>query len=195
MNMRPTNKNADETRPVFLVGPRGSGKTTVGTLLAARLGLTVRDTDAMVTTEAGRSVAQIVADEGWEGFRGRESRALRAATAPGVVIATGGGMVLDEGNREHMRKAGVVIYLAASVETLRERLGGKGPNAQGALRLAEQRPSLTGEEPLREIARVLAERAALYRESAHHSVDASAPAARVVAAILRILARQNRSAS
>lgn len=193
--MSPTNRNADEIRPVFLVGPRGSGKTTVGTFLAARLGLTVQDTDAMVTAEAGRSVAQIVATEGWEGFRERESRALRAATSPGVVIATGGGMVLDKGNREHMRQAGIVIYLAASVETLRARLGGKEPDAQGPLQLAEQRPSLTGADPLWEIAGVLAEREALYRESAHHSVDASAPAARVVAAILRILARQNRSAS
>lgn len=166
---------------VFLIGPRGSGKTSVGRMLAHRLGCELYDTDALITLEAGGTVADIVSAEGWDGFRERESRALAAAAKPGCVVATGGGMVLLEQNREFMRGKGLVIYLAAPPASLVNRLS-KGRNA-------EQRPSLTGEDPVLEIEKVLAERGPLYRATAHHSVDASVPLPRVLEAIVRILAR------
>ena len=101
---------------LFLIGPRGSGKTTVGRLVAEALGLPFYDTDDMVMAEAGLSIADIVAAEGWAAFRKRESRALAEAVAraagpapahsgrspSGAVISTGGGMVLDERNRAFM---------------------------------------------------------------------------------------------
>ena len=84
---------------IFLVGPRACGKTTVGRTLARRLGLPFVDTDHFLHHQTGRTVAQIVAAEGWPGFRRLESEALRATAGlhqtSGAVIATGGGMVLD----------------------------------------------------------------------------------------------------
>jgi shikimate kinase len=168
---------------IFLTGLRGSGKSSVGALLAAALGLDFDDTDALVTGEAGKSVAAIVAEEGWEGFRRRESLALEAAARPGRVVATGGGMVLSAQNRALMRARGVVIYLAAPPATLVQRLYGEG-DAEDA---PGQRPSLTGKPPLEEMEAVFREREALYLAAAHHQVDATPPAHEVAEAIRRIL--------
>ncbi|EBW6088639.1 AAA family ATPase, partial [Salmonella enterica subsp. enterica serovar Enteritidis] len=82
------------TQPLFLVGPRGCGKTTVGQGLAASLGFQFTDTDRWLLEHSGETVAEIVEKEGWAGFRARESQALQAVAAPATVIATGGGMVL-----------------------------------------------------------------------------------------------------
>ncbi len=112
---------------IFLVGPRACGKTTIGRLLAQRLALPFIDTDHYLLEQAGRTVAEIVEAEGWPGFRKRESDALRAVTAihpQGAVIATGGGMVLDEQNRIFMREQGHVFYLSVPVEALAARLSG-----------------------------------------------------------------------
>ena len=84
---------------IFMVGARASGKTTLGRLLAARLGYRFFDTDQYLLETLGVSVAEIVAQEGWEGFRSREAAALRAVAGPSTVVATGGGMVLLEANR------------------------------------------------------------------------------------------------
>lgn len=167
---------------VFLVGPRGAGKTSVGRFLARRLACGFYDTDVLVCGEAGRSIAEIVATEGWEGFRSRESQALALAAKDACVVATGGGMVLDEANRSLMRSRGVVFFLAAPPQVLHERLSRKADDAQ--------RPPLTGMDLMREIESILAEREPLYRETAHHSLDASAPLPKVVASIMRILHRR-----
>ena len=126
------------------------------------------------------AVPEIVEREGWAGFRERESRALAAASSrPGAIVATGGGMVLSGANRVLMRESGLVIYLSAPAETLAERLASDGG--------AERRPSLTGEDPRLEMVRVLAEREPLYRESAHHCLDASLPPEAVLEAAARIV--------
>jgi shikimate kinase len=165
--------------PVFLVGPRCCGKTTLAGLLAERFSLSCLDTDIILTAEAGMSVPEIVEREGWEGFRKRESRALAAAAVRGAVVATGGGMVLDPQNRTLMRASGLVIYLDAPAQALGERLARDG----GVCR----RPSLTGEDPEQEVARVLAERDPLYRASAHCLVDASPPPQAVLEALAALL--------
>lgn len=181
---------------LFLIGPRGSGKTTVGRLVAETLGLPFYDTDDMVMAEAGMSIADIVEAEGWASFRERESRTLAvlaetvaraagSALAPsggsssGAVVSTGGGMVLDRQNRERMRAAGRVFYLAAPADCLYARLESQND--------ADRRPSLTGESPLAEIARVLAEREPLYGETAHHRLDASASPDSLARIILGLL--------
>ncbi len=163
---------------IFLIGPRCCGKTTLSGLLAKRLGLPQLDTDALVCAEAGMSVAAIVEREGWEGFRARESQALTHAALAGSVTATGGGAVLSAENRALMRQAGMVLYLSAPAHILAERLERDG----GAL----QRPSLTGEDPRLEMIRVLAEREALYRECAHHCLDASLSQEAVLEAATRL---------
>ena len=92
---------------IYLVGARAAGKTTFGGALARQLGCNYVDTDIHLRETTGETVADIVAREGWDGFRKRESAVLRAVTAPGTVIATGGGMVLTEENRRFMRENGI----------------------------------------------------------------------------------------
>lgn len=168
---------------LYLTGPRACGKTTAGRLLARSLDAPLLDTDAMLQ-EDGRSVADIVAAEGWEGFRARESAILRRAAeelrASGAsvgVVSTGGGMVLAEENRIFMRRTGIVIFLSAPAALLAARL------ERGALEA--QRPSLTGQDVVAEVEQVLKERLPLYKE-AQHIVDASLPAGRVCALIRRL---------
>jgi shikimate kinase len=99
--------------PIYLIGARGCGKTTVGQALSQALGYAFNDTDHHLQLSTQRSVAEIVASEGWESFRARETESLRAVTAPNTVIATGGGMILAEANCRFMREHGQVIWLNA----------------------------------------------------------------------------------
>ncbi|NDJ56662.1 shikimate kinase AroL [Enterobacteriaceae bacterium 4M9] len=167
------------TQPLFLVGARGCGKTTSGQALSVALGLRFIDTDRWLQHEAGMSVAQIVEREGWAGFRTLESQALHAVTAPDTVIATGGGMVLAAENRRFMREHGTVIYLCAPAQELARRLE--------AFPEEGLRPTLTGRAISDEVAQVLAERDALYRDAAHIIVDASRPPEQVVEYIQQAL--------
>ena len=172
---------------VFLIGARGAGKTSVGRLLARTLGCHFYDTDALICDEAGCTVAEIIERFGWDDFRRRESRALVRAAQDGCagrVVSTGGGMVLDENNRNFMRSSGLVIFLTAPADVLFERLSRSND--------AGQRPALTGMGLLPEIQRVLAEREHLYRATAHNCLDASAPLPKIVASIVRILHRRMR---
>lgn len=169
------------THPLFLVGARGCGKTTSGQALSTALGLRFVDTDRWLQDEMDMSVAQIVEREGWAGFRARESQALHAVTAPDTVVATGGGMVLAADNRRFMREHGTVIYLCAPAQELARRLE--------AFPEEGLRPTLTGRAISDEVAQVLAERDALYRDAAHIIVDASRPPEQVVECIQQALAR------
>lgn len=110
-------------RNVFLIGPMGSGKTTIGQRLARRLGLNFHDTDQEIQGRTGVDISLIFEIEGEEGFRDRESRVLEELTsADQVLIATGGGAILRESNRKCLRERGVVVYLQATVEQQMERL-------------------------------------------------------------------------
>ncbi|WP_327182001.1 shikimate kinase [Streptomyces sp. NBC_01334] len=108
---------------VVLVGPMGVGKSTVGQLLAERLGVGYRDTDDDIVAEAGRSIAEIFVDEGEETFRAIEKRAVRRALAEHAgVLALGGGSILDADTRALL--AGQrVVYLAMDVEEAVKRTG------------------------------------------------------------------------
>lgn len=102
---------------IFLVGPMGAGKTTIGKLLAKRLGREFIDCDHYIVAQSGADIPWIFAKEGEEGFRDRETRALEELTAmPNIVMATGGGAVGREENRKLLQQ-GFVIYLEASVDT------------------------------------------------------------------------------
>ncbi|MEV7443694.1 shikimate kinase [Streptomyces sp. NPDC091204] len=108
---------------VVLVGPMGSGKSTVGALLAERLGVPYRDTDADIVAAEGREISDLFVDEGEPYFRELERRAVAAAVAEHTgVLALGGGAVLDEGTRELL--AGLpVAYLSMDVEEAVRRVG------------------------------------------------------------------------
>jgi len=109
---------------VYLIGPMGSGKTTIGQRLASLMGLTFHDCDQEIETRTGASVSLIFEIEGEEGFRKRESRMLRELCAMNkVLIATGGGAVISQTNRDLLRKSGLVVYLRTGVDQQLERLG------------------------------------------------------------------------
>lgn len=103
--------------PIFLVGPMGAGKTTIGKLLAKSLGREFVDCDHYIVAQTGADIPWIFAKEGEEGFRDRETRALMDLTdQPNIVMATGGGAVGRAENRAMLKK-GLVIYLNANVDT------------------------------------------------------------------------------
>jgi shikimate kinase len=108
---------------VFLIGPMGSGKTTIGKHLAKKLGLDFYDCDHELERLTGASVNLIFDLEGEEGFREREKYLLKELTAKnGVLIATGGGTVCNEENRLMLRSSGFVVYLKTSIEEQLKRL-------------------------------------------------------------------------
>ena len=147
-------------RQVFLIGYRCTGKTSVARELGRALGCPVRDLDRALVETAGRPVSVIVEEEGWTGFRNRESAALDAAIASGIgVIATGGGIVTRRANIEKMKAAGLVVLLTAEPATIVKRM------AEDAA-TSGQRPSLTGMDPREEVMAVLEERHGLYMEAA-----------------------------
>jgi shikimate kinase len=109
---------------VFLIGFMGAGKSTVGGILAARLGLPFVDLDSEITRNAGRSIPEIFDAEGEQGFRSRETAALTAlANVPASVVACGGGIVLIDENRRLLKQTGVVVYLKVSAEEAIARIG------------------------------------------------------------------------
>ena len=151
---------------ISLVGPRGSGKSTVGRLLADRLGCDFADSDTGIERRAGRSIREIFADDGEPAFRELEAEAIAAQLGrPPLVLATGGGAVLNADTRRRLSAAGPVVYLRADPATLHARTAGD-PN----------RPPLTDLPAAEEIAQVLADRDPLYREVADAVVDATEPA-------------------
>lgn len=108
---------------LFLVGPMGAGKTTVGRHVAALLGLPFHDLDREIEACTGASVSTVFDIEGEDGFRARESRLLeRLAARDGIVLATGGGAVLSPANRQTLRERGFVVWLDASVDVQLARL-------------------------------------------------------------------------
>lgn len=149
---------------IYLTGYRSTGKTTVGRSLADVLGLDFADADEVLTAEAGKDVASIVAEEGWEGFRDRESAVLeRLAEHGGIVVATGGGVILRPQNTEIMRQTGTVVWLTAEPGVIRSRMGADSVTPS-------QRPSLTGQDALAEIESVLLQRGPLYAAAAHVTI-------------------------
>jgi len=148
---------------ITLIGYRGSGKTTVAQSLAARLNWRWIDADAVIEQEAGCSIKQIFAAEGESGFRDRERRALaQLLTRDKLVLAAGGGAILNRDTRRDMKAAGPVVWLQASVAKLAERIDAD-PTTAG------RRPNLAG-GGIDEIRRLLAEREPLYRECASHNI-------------------------
>lgn len=144
---------------LFLIGYRGSGKTTVGRLVADRLGWPFLDADAVLEDRYGRTIRDIFAAEGEAGFRDKETAVLAdLCTRTDTVIATGGGIVLREENRRLLKQHGFVVWLAADPTTLLARI-------QADPTTAERRPALAG-GGLAEIEQLLAVREPLYRACA-----------------------------
>jgi shikimate kinase len=146
---------------IFLVGPMGSGKSAVGRRLAGRLGLDFVDSDEEIELRTGVDIPYIFEREGEEGFRQREREVLDELTRRSrVLIATGGGAILDADTRERLKARGCVVYLRTSVgqQLARTRRG-------------DQRPLLNNTDPRGTLERLMRQRAPLYEESADLTVD------------------------
>ena len=145
---------------LILIGYRATGKTTLARLLGERLHLEAVDTDHFVERKAGRTVAEIFAEQGEPAFRDYESQAIaELLCGEPCVVATGGGLPVRAANRKFLKRAGRVVWLKASPETIFRRMTGDPASER-------MRPQLTNLPPLAEIAHVLSQRNAIYRETA-----------------------------
>ena len=146
---------------IFLVGMMGAGKTSVGRVLAKRLNKTFYDSDHVIEERTGVKIPVIFEIEGESGFRHRESAVLDELTAlDDVVLATGGGAVLAQENRDRLRTRGTVVYLRASVKDLLNRT-----------RHDKNRPLLQTADPRARLNELYEMRDPLYREVAHVTID------------------------
>jgi shikimate kinase len=169
-----------DNRPnLVLIGYRATGKSSVGMQLAKTLKRPFADLDEMLVREAGRSIAEIVAEAGWEEFRRLEKAlAARFGASRGQVLATGGGVVLDPENVAALRETGIIIWLTANSAVIQARLAQDRPRDVN-------RPSLTGDDTIREVAEVLEQRCPLYQAAAQIIVDTTDRSiAQVVAEVL-----------
>ena len=146
---------------VFLIGPMGAGKTTIGRQLATLLQKRFLDADHEIEKRTGVTIPVIFEIEGEPGFRRRESTVIGELTQENdIVLATGGGVVLWEVNRQALKQRGTVVYLQADIETLVERT-----------RRDRNRPLLQTEDPRGKIEELLREREPIYRLIADVVVD------------------------
>jgi len=163
---------------LFLTGPMGAGKSTIGRQLAKQLSMSFHDSDHEIELRTGVDIPLIFDLEGEAGFRRRESEVIDALTClPDIVLATGGGAILDPENRERLGSRGKVIYLHTSVNqqlsrTARDR----------------NRPLLQTRDPRTTLEELLAVRDPLYREIANHVIKTDGMRVRdVVRKIIQLL--------
>ncbi len=153
---------------ILLIGYRSSGKTSVGKCLAGRLGLPFFDTDDLISRRTGKSVREIVAEKGWEGFRREEKVAIKGLIfLTGCVVALGGGAAMDPGNVDILKGKGsfIWIWLDADAQTLVERMEKDGATEES------RPPLLSGGDTISETALLLKEREPVYRVLADMIVD------------------------
>ena len=156
-----TQARVDVPGSIFLVGMMGAGKTSVGRVLAKRLQKMFYDSDHVIEDRTGVKIPVIFEIEGEAGFRVRESAVVDELTAlRDIVLATGGGAVLGEKNRDRLRTRGTVVYLRASVRDLLNRT-----------RHDKNRPLLRAADPRARLTELYEKRDPLYREVAHLTVD------------------------
>lgn len=161
---------------IVLIGYRATGKSTIARLLAHHLGWNWVDLDVEIERQAGKSIAQIFAEDGEAVFRDWESQVVAEfCRRSRWVIAAGGGAPLREENRKAMRAGGKVIWLTASPETIHRRMSTDPTTGQ-------RRPNLTSQGGLEEIIHLLGKREPIYRETADWVVDTEGKAPEAIAA-------------
>jgi shikimate kinase len=163
---------------IIFVGPMGAGKTTIGKQLARALGRTFYDSDRVIEERTGANIPLIFEMEGEEGFRRREKAIIAELTnKQDIVLATGGGVILDPENRDQITRQGFVIYLSAPLEQLFNRTA-KDKN----------RPLLQTPDPRKKLEEILSVRDPLYREVADVVIETDgSPARGVVKKLLTLI--------
>lgn len=156
---------------VYLVGPMGAGKTTIGRQLSELLKLDFVDSDHEIESRTGANIPWIFDVEGEEGFRAREEAVIDDLTRrQDIVLATGGGVVMREANRRRLHERGVVIYLLTPVSMQLERTSRD-----------RNRPLLRTADPKKRLTELMEMRDPLYRETAHIVMPTTGGSAREVA--------------
>ena len=159
------------TRNIFLIGPMGSGKTAVGRHLARLLQYAFHDSDADIEAKTGVDIPFIFEKEGEAGFRARERESIdRLTRLESIVLATGGGAVIDPANRAALAQRGAVVYLVTSVNQQIERT-----------RHGRHRPLLHDTDPEKKLRELMERRAALYAEIADLTVNTDGRRVQLVA--------------
>lgn len=150
---------------IVLIGYRCSGKTTVGKLLAQDLGREFVDTDRLMEEKAGLTIHAYVSQKGWKHFRELESDVVKGvATRDNLVIATGGGVVMDQDNVRNLRKNGWFVWLKTKPSVIRDRMNREDKSG-------ELRPSLSRMDPLEEIDQILQGRTPFYERTGDYTMD------------------------
>ena len=158
-------------RNIFLIGPMGSGKTAVGRHLARLFHYTFHDSDADIEAKTGVDIPFIFEKEGEAGFRSREKESIdRLTRLESIVLATGGGAVIDPANRAALAERGVVVYLVTSVDQQIERT-----------RHARHRPLLHNTDPEQRLKELMGRRAAFYTEIADLTITTDGRRVQLVA--------------
>jgi shikimate kinase len=146
---------------IYLIGLMGAGKTTIGRQLAKALAVPFYDSDKAIEESTGVDIPTIFEFEGEEGFRGREQKMIEKLTQiKGIVLATGGGVILREENRKMLKNNGYIVYLQCSVDRILERT-----------RRDTQRPLLKTENPKERLQNLFEQRQALYLSCADFKID------------------------
>ncbi|MDR3109178.1 MAG: shikimate kinase [Planctomycetaceae bacterium] len=171
-------------RSIILIGYRGTGKTTIGRTLAKRLSMPFVDSDPIIESRTGKTIAEIFRDDGEKTFRDYEEKVFSDLLQPrrnALVIASGGGAILRENTRALMRKRGEVIWLTADPKTILARI-------QTDKTTSTRRPDLTNLTQLEEIKTILTARTPLYQNTAHVIIDTeSITRAKLVEEIIALL--------
>jgi shikimate kinase len=152
---------------IVLIGYRCCGKSSVGRYIAERTGREYVDTDELIEKKAGSTIEEIISDSGWNYFREIEKGVVKEISAgDNLVIATGGGIVMNKENIFNLKRNGFVVWLKGDVEVIRARMNRDEENG-------DIRPSLTGENAVDEIKDVLDIRGPLYKKAGDMTVDTS----------------------
>lgn len=160
-----------EKRNIFLIGPMGAGKSTIGRQLAQMLNMDFLDSDAVIEERAGADIDWIFDIEGEAGFRKREERIINELTqSQGLVLSTGGGSVVSKDNRNALSARGIVVYLETSVDKQFERT-----------QRDKKRPLLQTEDPYQVLVDLAKVRNPLYEEIADITLQTNDQAAKTVA--------------
>lgn len=160
-----------EKRNIFLIGPMGAGKSTIGRQLAQMLNMDFLDSDAVIEERAGADIDWIFDLEGESGFRKREERIINELTqSQGLVLSTGGGSVVSKDNRNVLSARGIVVYLETSVDKQFERT-----------QRDKKRPLLQTEDPYQVLVDLAKVRNPLYEEIADITIQTNDQTAKVVA--------------
>jgi len=166
---------------IVLAGFRGTGKTEIGKVVADRLGVAFIDTDTLIEAKTGRSIPTIFHEDGEERFRAVEREVIATLPAQDALISTGGGVVVDPENMEHLRRESVLVLLIADIDTIEQRL------------LKKPRPPLTGMPLREEIAEMMDRRRQHYYAAADFCFDTSETSVEVAAENLIQILRNGRT--